>query len=124
MYEYSAEVLRIVDGDTVDVLIDCGFSTFRKERVRLYGINAPESRTRDKEEKVRGLAAKARLEELINLTSSKIVIKTELDKKGKYGRILGVLWDEDKKKNFNRKSIYRALGVIGHFYGDMDKGKV
>ena len=111
MYEYSAEVLRIVDGDTVDVLIDCGFSTFRKERVRLYGINAPESRTRDKEEKVRGLAAKARLEELINLTSSKIIIKTELDKKGKYGRILGVLWDEDKKKNFNQMLVSEGHAV-------------
>jgi micrococcal nuclease len=101
MYEYKAEVLRVVDGDTVDMLIDCGFSTFRKERVRLYGIDAPESRTRDKKEKIRGLAAKARLQELIKNTEKKIIIKTELDKKGKYGRILGVLWDENKKKNFN-----------------------
>ena len=68
MYEYNAQVLRVVDGDTVDVLIDCGFSTFRKERVRLYGINAPESRTRDKEEKKRGLAAKERLDQLITNT--------------------------------------------------------
>ena len=102
MYEYSAEVLRVVDGDTVDVLIDCGFSTFRKERIRLHGIDAPESRTRDKEEKVRGLAAKARLQELIKNTSKKVTIKTELDKKGKYGRILGVIWDKEKKKNFNK----------------------
>ena len=101
MYEYSAQVLRVVDGDTVDVLIDCGFSTFRKERVRLYGINAPESRTRDKEEKIRGLAAKERLDELINNTEGDIIIKTELDKKGKFGRILGVIWDKCKKKNFN-----------------------
>ncbi len=55
MYEYKAKVTRVVDGDTVDALIDCGFSVFRKERIRLYGINAPESRTRDKEEKKRGL---------------------------------------------------------------------
>jgi len=100
MYEYNAQVLRVVDGDTVDVLIDCGFSTFRKERVRLYGINAPESRTRDKEEKKRGLAAKERLDQLITNTEGKIVVKTELDKKGKYGRILGVIWDGSKKKNF------------------------
>ena len=105
MYEYSAEVLRVVDGDTVDVLIDCGFSTFRKERVRLHGIDAPESRTRDKEEKVRGLAAKARLQELIKNTSKKVTIKTELDKKGKYGRILGVIWDKEKKKNFNKMLV-------------------
>ena len=105
MYEYRAEVLRVVDGDTVDVLIDCGFSTFRKERIRLHGIDAPESRTKDKEEKVRGLAAKARLQELIKNTSKKVVIKTKLDKKGKYGRILGVIWDEGKKKNFNKMLV-------------------
>ena len=105
MYEYRAQVLRVVDGDTVDVLIDCGFSTFRKERVRLYGIDAPESRTRDKIEKAAGLAAKARLQELIKNTEKKVIIKTELDKKGKYGRILGVIWDENKKKNFNNMLV-------------------
>jgi len=62
MYEYNAEVLRVVDGDTVDVLIDVGFSTFKKERVHLHGINTPECRTRDLEEKKKGLAAKDRLE--------------------------------------------------------------
>lgn len=111
MYEYSAEVLRVVDGDTVDVLIDCGFSTFRKERVRLHGIDAYESRTRDKEEKSKGLAAKARLQELIKNTSQKVIIKTELDKKGKYGRILGVIWDENKKKNFNKMLISEGHAV-------------
>jgi micrococcal nuclease len=111
MYEYRAEVLRVVDGDTVDMLIDCGFSTFRKERVRLYGIDAPESRTRDKEEKKKGLAAKARLQELIKNTKKKIIIKTELDKKGKYGRILGVLWDENKRKNFNTLLVSEGHAV-------------
>ena len=105
MHTYKCTILRVVDGDTVDMLIDCGFSTFRKERGRLYGIDAPESRTRDKKEKIRGLAAKARLQELIKNTKKKIIIKTELDKKGKYGRILGVLWDENKKKNFNAFDI-------------------
>ena len=65
MYEYNAEVLRVVDGDTIDVLIDVGFSTFKKERVRLHGINTPECRTPDLEEKKKGLAAKDRLETLI-----------------------------------------------------------
>ena len=111
MYEYSAQVLRVVDGDTVDVLIDCGFSTFRKERVRLYGINAPESRTRDKEEKIRGLAAKERLDELINNTEGSVVIKTELDKKGKFGRIFGVIWDKSKKKNFNNMLVSEGHAV-------------
>jgi micrococcal nuclease len=111
MYEYNAQVLRVVDGDTVDVLIDCGFSTFRKERVRLYGINAPESRTRDIKEKRRGLAAKERLDQLIANTEGKIVLKTELDKKGKYGRILGVIWDEAKRKNFNNMLVAEGHAI-------------
>ena len=102
MYEYNAEVLRVVDGDTIDVLIDVGFSTFKKERVRLYGINTPETRTRDLEEKQKGLAAKDRLEELIKACENKCVIKTQLDKKGKYGRILGVIHSPNKRKNFGR----------------------
>tara|TARA_A100001515_G_C4522489_1_gene194020 strand:- start:441 stop:788 length:348 start_codon:yes stop_codon:yes gene_type:complete len=93
MYEYKCELLRVVDGDTVDVLIDVGFSTFRKERVRLYGINTPECRTRDKEEKVKGFAAKERLKEILKEFGKHFIIKTELDKKGKYGRILGQLYD-------------------------------
>ena len=51
MYQYKAKLIRVVDGDTVDAMIDCGFSTFKKERIRLYGIDTPECRTRDKEEK-------------------------------------------------------------------------
>ena len=65
MYEYQAELTRIVDGDTLDCIIDIGFSVFVKKRVRLYGIDTWESRTRDLEEKKKGLAAKARLKELI-----------------------------------------------------------
>ena len=65
MYYYKAEVTRIVDGDTIDVSIDLGFSVSAKARLRLYGINTPESRTRDKVEKKKGLAATARLQELI-----------------------------------------------------------
>ena len=65
MYEYKCELIKVVDGDTIDVLIDVGFSTYRKERVRLYGINTPECRTRDLKEKEKGLAAKARLKEIL-----------------------------------------------------------
>ena len=60
MFTYNCEVTYIVDGDTCDVKIDLGFNIFHTARVRLYGINAPESRTRDKEEKYRGLQAKSR----------------------------------------------------------------
>jgi len=88
MYEYKAKLIKVVDGDTVDAMIDCGFSVFRKERIRLRGINAPESRTRDKEEKKLGLAAKARLKELIKEGKNEFMVKTSIDKKGKYGRLL------------------------------------
>lgn len=92
MYEYKVEILRVIDGDTVDVDIDLGFGIWmRKERVRLYGIDTPESRTRDKTEKAFGLAAKKRLKELLG---KKCVLKTFAardgeDMKGKFGRILG-----------------------------------
>lgn len=111
MYEYKAKVLRVVDGDTVDVLIDCGFSTYKKERVRLHGINAPESRTRDLDEKKRGLAAKCRLQSLISSYEDQCIIKTELDKKGKYGRILGVIYSPDKEKNFNQMLLSEGHAV-------------
>ena len=76
MYEYKAIVDRVVDGDTIKCTIDLGFSTWKKVTVRMEGINTPESRTRDLEEKERGLAAKARLQEIleyngnINLTNT------------------------------------------------------
>ena len=76
MYQYKAKLVRVVDGDTVDAMIDCGFSTFKKERIRLYGIDAPESRTRDKEEKKRGLASKARLKELNKEGQNECIVET------------------------------------------------
>jgi len=87
MYEYRTKVVRVVDGDTVDVDVDLGFGVWlRKERVRLYGIDTPESRTRDKEEKKYGLAAKAFLK---NALGTSPILRTTKDGKGKFGRILG-----------------------------------
>ena len=89
MYEYSCEVKRVVDGDTVDVILDLGFDVSYSTRVRLYGIDTPESRTRNKDEKARGKMAGSFLEEAIE-DGEKIVIQTKLkDSKGKYGRVLG-----------------------------------
>ena len=65
MFEYNATVIKVVDGDTIDAMIDLGFNTWKKVRIRMHGINAPESRTRDLEEKKKGLAAKARLIEML-----------------------------------------------------------
>ena len=74
MYEYNAVVERVVDGDTIDVIIDLGFKTWKKVRVRMEGINTPESRTRDLEEKKRGLAAKDRLVEILELNNNECVL--------------------------------------------------
>ena len=87
MYEYKCEVKRIVDGDTVDVIIDLGFSILYSTRVRLYGIDTPESRTRDKDEKGRGLLSKDYLKEWLD--QGGVIIRTYRDKKGKFGRVLG-----------------------------------
>ena len=92
MYEYRATIIKIVDGDTVDVDIDLGFNVVLKdERVRIAGIDTPESRTRDLEEKKFGLAAKARVKQLLG---KNCVLQTQINKngedmKGKFGRILG-----------------------------------
>ena len=87
MYEYRATVDRVVDGDTIDFTIDLGFDIKIKERCRLYGVDTPEVRTRNKAEKKRGLAAKARVLELLP-EGSKCIIQTRYDRRGKYGRVL------------------------------------
>ena len=86
MYEYKAIVERVVDGDTIDVIIDLGFKTWKKVRVRMEGINTPESRTRDLEEKKRGLAAKDRLVEILELNNNKCVL--HVSGVGKFGRAI------------------------------------
>lgn len=92
MYEYRAKLIKVVDGDTVDVDIDLGFGVWLKdERVRIMGIDTPESRTSDKVEKVFGLASKERLKELLgkDCTLKTFAAKDGEDMKGKFGRILG-----------------------------------
>ena len=98
MYEYKCKITRVVDGDTVDVDIDLGFGiVLTDERVRIMGIDTPESRTSDKVEKIFGQAAKERLKELLGKES---ILKTQLNKngedmKGKFGRILGDFFVEE-----------------------------
>mgnify|MGYP003636965896 FL=1 len=98
MYEYRARINRVVDGDTVDVDIELGFGiVLSDERVRIMGIDTPESRTRDKVEKLFGKAAKYKLQELLGEVS---VLKTQIardgeDMKGKFGRVLGDFVTED-----------------------------
>ena len=89
MYEYACKIVRVIDGDTTDVDIDLGFGVWlKKQRIRFYGIDTPESRTRDAIEKIYGNAAKSLVMSYLPVGSSQILI-THKDEVGKYGRILG-----------------------------------
>ena len=117
MYEYKCEVVKIIDGDTVDVILDLGFSILHKARVRLYAIDTPESRTRNKDEKARGLLAKNFIVQNVN-AAKECVIQTHLkDSKGKFGRVLGTLITDDL--NINEALIENDLAVA--YYGQNKK---
>ena len=100
MFEYACKVLRVVDGDTIDVNIDLGFNIWHRGRVRMAGIDTPESRTRNLEEKKLGLASKARLKAL--LKGQKVSIQCTKEK-GKFGRILADVMVGDT--NINKQLI-------------------
>ena len=110
MYEYSATIRRWVDGDTVDVTLDLGFDILYNNRIRLYGINTPESRTRDLEEKERGLAAKDRVKELCPVGSS-VTLKTTKDGRGKFGRILGEIFVPGAVQSINQLLVEEGHAV-------------
>lgn len=116
MYEYYVnEVTNVVDGDTIDVVIDLGFDILFKSRVRLAGIDTPESRTSDKMEKVLGLEAKEYLKKHIK-DAKKVVIRTEkMDSSEKYGRILGWVYLDGDSESINNKMINDgyAWGYLG-----------
>ena len=113
MYEYRCKILRIVDGDTVDVDIDLGFGIWmHKERIRIMGIDTPESRTRDLVEKQFGLAAKQFLKDLMPIGSQQI-IKTQKDETGKFGRVLGDFILEDRLLSQLMIENYHAVPYFG-----------
>ena len=110
MWTYRAKVVRVIDGDTVDVDIDLGFGIWQKnERVRIMGIDTPESRTRNKIEKKFGLAAKAKLKSILGkITVLKTTInKKGVDMKGKFGRVLGDFLQDGK-------SVAKIMCETGH----------
>ena len=108
-FSYRVTVTRVVDGDTVDVDIDLGFNLWLSgRRIRFYGINTPETRTRDLEEKARGLAAKARLRELLD--GQEVTLLSHGT--GKYGRVLGELYVGDR--NINLQLIDEGHAVEYH----------
>jgi len=110
-YSYRVKsIVKIIDGDTFDCIMDLGFDVLLEARVRMYGIDTPESRTRDLEEKKFGLLAK---DWLGNHLNDDIVISTELDnEKGKFGRVLGTVWTEGI--NINEKMIDEHMAVRYH----------
>ena len=125
MFEYQCKIVKIIDGDTVDVDIDLGFGVWlKKQRIRLYGIDTPESRTRDLEEKKYGLVAKAFVEAHLPVGSIR-TLTTVQDKTGKYGRILGKFkaYDSytDAWVNLNQWMIIKHLGVE---YSGQSKDKI
>ena len=113
MYEYKCKVKRVVDGDTMDVILDLGFDVHHAVRVRMAGIDTPESRTRDLDEKARGKLSKAFLKESIK--GKKIVLKTKIkDSKGKFGRVIAEVWAEFEKgslRNINELMIKECYAV-------------
>ena len=109
-YEYTAKLERVVDGDTCDALIDLGFNTWVKKRIRFKGVDTWECRTRDKEEKVKGLAAKAFTKDLLeNSDDGKFALRSH--GVGKYGRVLGELFVKGEEKSLNQ-----LLLENGHAY--------
>ena len=113
MYTYNIKLLRVVDGDTIDAKIDLGFDVSVKKRVRFLGVNAPESRTRDLEEKARGLAAKDRVKQLLEGTKT---IQLKSHGVGKYGRCLGELHIDvvDGQEKITLESVNKLLIKEGH----------
>ena len=117
MYQYKVKVTRVVDGDTVDVDIDLGFSVvLKKQRVRLYEIDTPESRTRDKEEKKFGLLAKEYLKKVCESGEQILLVSHD---KGKFGRILGELFVEGEDKSINMHMVDNFHAV--YYYGQNKK---
>tara|TARA_E500000178_G_scaffold340535_1_gene383348 strand:+ start:432 stop:845 length:414 start_codon:yes stop_codon:yes gene_type:complete len=111
MYIYNAQLTRVVDGDTIDASVDLGFDTWKKVRIRLVGINAPESRTRDLEEKKRGLATKERVIKLLEENKNKFILHSQ--GVGKYGRCLGEIYLDNI--NLNKQLV--SEGLAEEYYG-------
>ena len=108
-YIYNARLIRVVDGDTADAWIDCGFNISVKKRIRFMGVDTWESRTRNLEEKALGLKAKAYTTEMLERNEGKFLVKSH--GVGKYGRLLGELFVDGEEKSLND-----LLKENGHAY--------
>ena len=114
-YNYRAKLVKVVDGDTIDALIDVGFDIWVKKRIRYKGIDTLESRTRDLDEKKKGLAAKARNKELLEKVSNKSgYFRIKSYGTGKYGRVLADIYIQDS--DYNHIWVNKQLITEGHAY--------
>ena len=123
MYEYRVKkIVKVVDGDTIDIEIDLGFSLTKKERCRVAGIDTPECRTRNKEEKQYGLAAKVYMTGLLK-NAKELKVRTEKD--GKYGRMLGWFYADDQELSLNEQMVVDgyAWSYDGGTKREFDKDK-
>ena len=109
MFEYNATVTKVVDGDTIDAMVDLGFGTWKKVRIRMHCINAPESRTRNLEEKKKGLAAKARLIEMLEENKNQFILRSH--GVGKFGRCLGEIYIKGHNTSLNKQLISEGHGT-------------
>jgi micrococcal nuclease len=115
MYKYKAKIIKVIDGDTVDAMVDLGFDTWVKKRVRLSGLDAYETRTRDKVEKEKGLAAKARVSEVLKANNNEVTLISL--GVGKYGRCIGeihVAKSYIRSPKYHGKSLNKMLIKEGH----------
>ena len=110
MYKYKCKLLRVVDGDTADVMIDLGFDTWVKSRLRFKGVDTWEKRTRDKEEKIKGLAATAFTQTYLELNEGQFTIQSY--GKGKYGRVLAEIFIDGEEKSLNELLIENGHAYI------------
>lgn len=108
MWEYKAKVIKVVDGDTIDVVVDLGFHVEMEMRLRLNGINTPEIRTKDLEEKRKGFEAKERVQELVG--DKEVRIRTY--KEGKYGRMLADVYPPDSEQSLNSILLVEGLAEV------------
>ena len=112
MYEYDAKLVRVVDGDTVDAMIDLGMTVWIKKRIRFHGLDTWESRTRNKAEKKKGLLAKKRTKELLSEREGEFRLKSRGI--GKYGRVLGELYVQGHARTVNQTLIDEGHGYKYH----------
>jgi micrococcal nuclease len=122
-YWYKGKVIKVVDGDTVDMMVDLGFDIHHKIRVRLYGVNTPESRTKDLEEKALGLKAKDFTKDWCD-RHQEVFILTVKDKNEKYGRVLAELYSSNDIHNITTSCLnsdIKEAGLARDYFGVGDK---